>query len=189
MNPTAFPSRQRGVTLIVALILLAIMSLMAVTTLRATVMQERMSANTFDRDLAFQAAEAGLRMGERQAEKWARESIDASTTACPSAKTDSGLYVNVNPAANCKPWEGSTSLWHEAKNDKYDADEGTLAFATSGLSLSPAYIVELISVHASCNPATPGAGDSQCKRFRVTATSDASGGRARVILQSIYATE
>jgi len=189
MNAPAFPRRQRGVTLIIALILLAIMSMLAATTLRSTLMQERMSANAYDRELAFQSAEAGLRLGERQAEKWAKTVGATASGACP-ARNEDGLYENINPPSTCIPlWENTaTNYWHSAENDTGDSTDGTLEFGSGSLSLSPSYIVELISVTAPCNPATP-AEDRNCKRFRVTARSDASDDRANVMLQTIYATE
>ncbi|MGD3191422.1 PilX N-terminal domain-containing pilus assembly protein [Xanthomonas citri pv. citri] len=58
------PLRQQGVSLVVVLILLLIMTLLGSAVLRSTVLEERMSANLVDRNLSFQAAEAALREGE-----------------------------------------------------------------------------------------------------------------------------
>jgi type IV pilus assembly protein PilX len=179
-------ARQSGVTLIVSMILLLVMSLLAITSLRGTVMQERMSANTYDRDLAFQTAEAGLRMGEYQAENWSTKNIPPPV-GCPASNPPTGLYINTSPMMACAPlWEEaapgkSGSYWHDAS-----LDSGDITMTKKGLSLTPYYIVELISSTAPCNPSTPAA-DQNCRRFRVTATSDADG-RAKVVLQSIYAT-
>jgi type IV pilus assembly protein PilX len=185
MNHVDSRRRQRGVTLIVSMILLMIMSLLAITSLRGTVMQERMSANTYDSDLAFQAAEAGLRLGERSAEEWAKAGISIPIIpVCPDPNS-TGRYINKNPELACpEPWIETIGepFWHAASTGE------TLQFADSGLSLAPQYIVELISVKAPCNPSTPAA-DQTCKRFRITAGSKDANGRARVVLQSIYATE
>ncbi|MDR2209337.1 MAG: hypothetical protein LBE22_10250 [Azoarcus sp.] len=178
---------QRGASLIIAMILLLVMSLVAAASLRSTLMQERMSSNTYDRDLAFQSAEAGLRMGERQAEK-------ADLTAlsgCQSPKPSTGLYRNTDPALCPQPlWEGpapgaSGSYWHDAQND---AGSDDISFSSNNLSLAPYYIVELISEKAPCQINAPDS-DRNCKRFRVTASSRAAEGRSQVILQSIYATQ
>lgn len=56
--------RQRGVVLIVALILLLVLTMIGVGVTQSTSLEERMAGNTRDKDLAFQAAEAGLRGGE-----------------------------------------------------------------------------------------------------------------------------
>ena len=58
------PRRQRGVALLVVLMLLLIMTLLGLASLRGSIMEERMSANLFDRSLMFQAAESALRQGE-----------------------------------------------------------------------------------------------------------------------------
>lgn len=60
----AAPTRQRGAALIISLIFLLLMTLIGVSSMQSTTLQERMAGNTRDRNLAFQAAEAGLRAGE-----------------------------------------------------------------------------------------------------------------------------
>lgn len=57
-------SAQRGVALVVALILLVVATLIGLSGVRGTNLQERMSANMYDRSLAFQRAEAALRAAE-----------------------------------------------------------------------------------------------------------------------------
>jgi type IV pilus assembly protein PilX len=184
---------QRGATLIIVLVLLLVMSLLAATSLRGTLMQERMSSNAYDRDLAFQSAEAGLRMGEHQVENWVKNGADmASLSDCKIRNTETGLYLNTNPAECPQPlWEVSEpgtsgSYWHDASGDA--GDDVTIGFSNDKLSLAPYYIVELIATNAPCQLNEPGTNTS-CRRFRVTASSRAAGGRARVVLQSIYATD
>lgn len=53
-------SAQAGVSLVVVLVLLLIMSLLGLAVLRGTLLEERMSANMYDRSLAFQQAESAL---------------------------------------------------------------------------------------------------------------------------------
>jgi len=55
---------QRGAALVISLIFLLVITIVAVAGTRSTTMQERMAGNTRDRNLAFQAAESGLREGE-----------------------------------------------------------------------------------------------------------------------------
>mgnify|MGYP001449037553 CR=1 FL=1 len=57
-------SHQRGVALIVALVLLLIVTVIGLASMRGTSLQERMSANMYDRSLAFQRSEAALRAAE-----------------------------------------------------------------------------------------------------------------------------
>ncbi|MEO6080400.1 MAG: PilX N-terminal domain-containing pilus assembly protein [Steroidobacteraceae bacterium] len=55
---------QRGVALVVALILLVVATLIGLAATRTTMLQEKMSGNTFDRSLAFQRTESALRAAE-----------------------------------------------------------------------------------------------------------------------------
>lgn len=58
------PAGQRGVALAITLVLLLLATLIGLAGIRNTSLQERMSANMYDRSLAFQRAEAGLRAAE-----------------------------------------------------------------------------------------------------------------------------
>lgn len=75
---------QGGTTLVVALILLLVVTLVAVAGMQNTVLQERMAGNLYDRNLAFQQAEAGLRDAQRQIPAIAGAPIDAGTQFSPS---------------------------------------------------------------------------------------------------------
>ncbi|MCC7096074.1 MAG: hypothetical protein IT472_02685 [Thermomonas sp.] len=57
----AYRGHQQGVSLLVVLVLLIVMSVLGIAVLRSSAMQERMAANLYDRSLAFQAAETALR--------------------------------------------------------------------------------------------------------------------------------
>jgi type IV pilus assembly protein PilX len=56
--------KQRGVALVVALVLLVVATLIGLAASRSTMLQERMSGNSFDRSLAFQRSESALRAAE-----------------------------------------------------------------------------------------------------------------------------
>jgi type IV pilus assembly protein PilX len=55
---------QRGIALVVALILLVVITLVGLAAVRGTIMQQKMTANFYDRQIAFQATEAALRQAE-----------------------------------------------------------------------------------------------------------------------------
>jgi len=57
--------KERGAVLIVSLLLLLVMTVLALGASQSTRLQERMAGSMRSQDLAFQAAEAGLRAGER----------------------------------------------------------------------------------------------------------------------------
>ncbi|WP_417667597.1 pilus assembly PilX family protein [Pseudidiomarina sp.] len=60
--------RMRGATLVVALIMLILIAIIGFGAMQTTTMEEKMSGNLRDKNISFQAAEAGLR--EREA--WLR---------------------------------------------------------------------------------------------------------------------
>jgi type IV pilus assembly protein PilX len=55
------PSQQQGVVLIFALIMLVLISMVSISMVRSTTMDERMAGGARDRNKAFQAAEYALR--------------------------------------------------------------------------------------------------------------------------------
>lgn len=55
---------QHGAALVISLIFLLVITIVAVASMRSTMLQERMAGNTRDRNLALQAAESGLREAE-----------------------------------------------------------------------------------------------------------------------------
>lgn len=55
---------QRGAVLIISLIFLLLMTIIGVTSMQTTSMQERMAGNTRDMNFAFQAGELALRQAE-----------------------------------------------------------------------------------------------------------------------------
>lgn len=82
MEPESRPvfpcHRQQGSALIAGLVLLLVITMIAVTGMRNTLLQERMTGNMLDRNLAFQAAEAALRHGQMNLDpNEAAEPVDA----------------------------------------------------------------------------------------------------------------
>lgn len=55
---------QRGATLIIALVMLLLISLLAIGGMQGSLMQERMASNAHDSAISFQASETALRQGE-----------------------------------------------------------------------------------------------------------------------------
>lgn len=95
--------KQRGAVLIVSLIFLLILSLIGVSSMQGTSMQELMSGNLRDQYIAFNAAEAALLEGESQANtQYTAGTFDQDTAingnyaasfALPSAPTWNAEYV------------------------------------------------------------------------------------------------
>lgn len=156
---------ERGAALIVALVFLVALTLLGVSSMRTTTLQQRMAGNTRDSNLAFQAAESGLREAERF--------LEQSTLRAFSG--NSGLLQRQYDA-------GAASFW-----TTYDWDNASFtAAALPGIAEPPRYVIEAL-------PPVPGDGDSlrfgalpDSEFYRVT--SRAVGGTTDTvrILQSTY---
>jgi len=93
---------QRGVALVVSLILLVVALLIGLASARGALLQERMSSNMYDRSLAFQRAEASLRAAESAVTSdWkiaGLSGVDCSPTValCPNVPTSTFTATNAN---------------------------------------------------------------------------------------------
>ena len=64
VGSTSTRSRQGGAVLAVSLLLLLVITLIAVSSMQGTVLEEKMAGNSLDRNLAFQSAESAVREAE-----------------------------------------------------------------------------------------------------------------------------
>lgn len=133
----AIKSGQRGMTLVIALIFLLILTLLGVTAMQSTVVEERIAGNTRDRDVAFQSAEAGLRAGEAY----------LTANACSpgitfGAPPNAGLINNVGGAAATVQY-GSSDYWMSQPWDATDSIASGTALA--GVVTPARYVIELVS--------------------------------------------
>lgn len=189
-------NRQTGAVLIVALIILVILTMLGVAGVRGVALEERMTSNTLDRNLAFQVAEAALREGERVAleqAKTANVGFPASASTCDSPECSGGLCKPLPQDCDTPLWfqeapptaldaDPAPSIWQVVT----DGDDSTLLADLSTLQsdFAPAFIVEHLGNTFPANPAKPQQA-LIAKRYRITATSGGEG-RAVVMLQSIY---
>jgi type IV pilus assembly protein PilX len=84
--------KQEGFVLVVALILLAIVSLLAANGMGVTTMNERMAGNYMDRGRAQAAAEQAL----TQAQDILRANADACLLGCTGAVTHGSITANIS---------------------------------------------------------------------------------------------
>jgi type IV pilus assembly protein PilX len=173
-----FQSQQRGVVLIISLIMLVIMTIIGLTGVRLVSTQERMVGYTYDRAVAFQATEAALREIEAL--------IDLANQPAPAAGANCALapagakQLNICglPAANTTP------RW---KDTSFNSWQNASAIKIGSIEINPQYFVEYLGNNFPCdlNDTTP---DPRCRRYRITARSAPDAERAAVVLQSIYGT-
>jgi type IV pilus assembly protein PilX len=141
-------SRERGVSLVVALIFLIILTILGLTAMRVATMEERMSGNSRDRSLAFQAAEAALRDAESDIECKKFGTRPKPRGACISGMTGAdavctdGLCCNLSGLVCIEPTVpvyNNKSLT-AAPSVKYG--DATGASPLVGLPLPPRYLIE-----------------------------------------------
>ncbi|QDL54235.1 pilus assembly PilX family protein [Rhodoferax aquaticus] len=165
---------EKGVTLVISLIILAIMTLLGIATIRQITAEERLTSNMYDRNLALQATEAALKEIETLVE---------SEKPTPAAGANCAKIGKINV---CGITTASTNArWLDTA---FTGWENASTVGSGSLAITPKYFVEYLGNTFSCRP-----GDSSdpynCRRYRITAQTDGGTGRATVMLQSIYATE
>lgn len=161
--------QQTGIALVVALILLVIMTLLGLGAMRSVTLEEKMAANTFDRSVSFQAAEAALREAESL--------LDIASPPTPAAGTACSAGICGAPAVT------GTPRWLDSAFTGWQA---ATAVVSGPLTVTPEYFIEYLGDTFPCQP-NDLAGAVDCKRYRVTVRSNAGTDRAAVMLQSIYA--
>lgn len=170
--------KQQGMVLIVALIILMAMTILGVSSMTTTSLEERMAANTRDRHVAFQAAEATLREGERYVQGSAMNPASFNT-ACTNGLCDCDP-LNFTNAACPEYWTDTTlNVWNTS--GKYR----TYTNQFSGTSQAGKYIIEFVgNVCPSDTSCTPTPADPQM--FRITAVGYGQTPNSKVMLQSTY---
>lgn len=123
---------QKGVTLIVALIFMTVLTLFVSAGARSTLMQERMSGYSWEQSMAFQVAEYALRQGELKV------ATIPNASSLPDACTDGLCQMGEMP-----DWS-STTTWSSASSSTYRTVTLPDAWAnlSPALADNPKYIVE-----------------------------------------------
>ena len=173
---TMYRRGQRGVALVVVLLLLLVITILGLASLRGTLLQERMSANTADRGRVFQVAEGAL----REAEQFA-----STRTGVPAAGCAGGVCGE--STTGVPPWSAA-GFW---------ASGVTRAATAVVAGVTSSYILEY---RGSGGLGAGGGGGSDCTtcgdvdavqpagntvQYRITVRSVADTG-AEVILQSAF---
>ncbi len=163
-----FP-RQRGSTLVISLMILIVMTLIGLTGITSSTMEEKMAGNTRDQALAFQAAEAALRDGEA----YYRDVIDTET----AFNDADGLYKD----ADHDPFSSAT--WSDAM---------TYSGTISDVASQPRYIIERVGPvtigesNEGLEIKSYGEGVGRPTAARITAQATGGTTNTQVILQSYY---
>lgn len=171
MNRQAIQT-QRGMVLVVTLVLMLVITIVATASMTATTMQERIAGNTRDAIAAFQAAEAAIRKGEDVLEG---ASIGAFTGS-------NGRYEICSSSTDTR-----TACQKPAWSDRTSSGWVTVAGSIAHVAKQPEYIIERYT-----NIANPSAVlDADKPRdtyefYRVTARGYGVSDKSIAVLQSTY---
>jgi type IV pilus assembly protein PilX len=199
------PRGQRGAILIISLMFLVVLTMLALTTMGGITLEERMSGQYRDLNMAFQAAESGLRDAERDI--WGA----GTATATPRAPTISGRtgFGDGNDAPNgtCTNNTNTTYGWglcyapatgphpqflnvdlSAASTIAVPYGKYTGATPLQYVSSQPRYIIEAIWKDISPTPTlqslSPVAGVTNY--YRITSQGSGVNPNTRVTLQEMY---
>ena len=157
---------ERGVVLVIALIMLVMITMIGVSTMQTTTQEERMAGNTRDRSKAFLAAEAAVQFCLAKAK--------AGTAALAAA----GI-TSLTPSTTATPqWDdaGTTNGWTNSNSIEVDIGTTGTSLSTQGTEVTknkPRCMVE----------------DLTNNSYRVTGRATGGSADTVVMLQATYTTE
>lgn len=161
---------QRGIVLVISLIMLLVMTLIGVSAMNASMVAEKMAGNSRDVELAFQAAETGLRYGET----WIANQI-----AEPEAKANGSSQVwtleGIGTGITTK-----NQAWWMTNAVAYTS-------AISNVKTAPRIVIEYTAFVPDDLLVGSGNGSEGLTYYRVTSRGTGGSDQSRVLLQSTTA--
>lgn len=178
-NLKAAPIKQQGAILIFCLVFMAVLTLLGVSGMESTVLEERMAGNMRDYSLAFQAAESALQDGEN----WLNQQV-----VLPLQSGDGSTRVwaenSMDPSASDTNywWDDPelTDAWWDNNADELDGFDN--------LATQPQYIIEEYHTATSGQSIAIGNGETTMQRVfhRITARGVGITSSSEVFLQSTF---
>lgn len=173
---TAPKRRQRGLVLITSLLFLLMLTIIGITALSTTTLEEKMAGNTRDLNIAFQAAEAALRDAENWLAQQSSEPTAVSTCASPPCDV---WQSNVLPDLSTQ-----TDSWWQANAREYRTS-GTREITEAGAD--PRHVIEFLKTVSDTlrrgHEYAPEPGNSY---YRVTARGTGGTSTAQAVVQSTF---
>ena len=180
--PFNSPYTQKGVVLMVGLIMVLLITIVSLAAVRGTGLQESMAGNMRDRNVAFQAAESALRAGE------ARLGLDVKVLPDFNCTEGNCLYFAYVDGVGFQP-QKAVELWDKTKWEEHSSE---IDLALSGVAQKPRVILEAMGEDtyacAANSGSAIGVGGSfeRCFPFRVTARGYGASANTVVIVQSSF---
>ncbi len=174
-----------GSVLLVSLVLLLVMTVTGLTGVKMATLDEKVSGNYQNQQMAFYAAEAALKEAEQfiASNRFARSDFTAS---CANGFCFSGS--DVDEVGSCDP--GSAEPWQTGSLWSASGQHRTTSVSISGIPAQAKYIIEFrcfIPKEPSGPLPDPANRWDWAEFYRITALATGGSGDARVMLQSSYA--
>lgn len=172
------PCRETGMVLIIALILLLVLTILGLAAVQSTALEEKMTGNTRNHQMAFQATEAALRAGE-----------DGLKQA---------IYTNFNNSSGLYEYDANNgNIWESSSNGclancvSWSSASSVIAFPNPipGISQPPVFVIEQMppQPNPGQNLAQQSYGDTPTiQLFRITALGTGGDSKTQVMLQSTF---
>lgn len=191
-NQKYYSAKQRGATLIIALVLLLVVTIIGVAGMKTTAVEEKMSGSFRDHQLSFESAEQALLEGENFIET--TDFVFANYTAsCSNGLCFTGAWDSANPNASCNLNSTGTDVWVKTSGTNYWNNSRTVSDVLAGVGQPPQYMIEFLchaptSTSTTLPPYVAGTGweAQHGLLFRITALGTGGSNKARVMLQSTY---
>jgi type IV pilus assembly protein PilX len=181
-SQTRHSLQQRGAALITSLIILLVLTVLGVSAMSTSSLEELMAGNLRDQNLSFQAAEAALKDGERYIDSWG-----GTPPAATSSGTNSGVYSRDEFGLYEYTAFDTTNLWSNAVATTYGADTGVAISNLGDVQALPMYIIEeedFVAKDASFKAQTQREG---AYYYRVTSRGVGASSNAVTLLQTTVA--
>lgn len=177
--------KQSGMVLLVGLVMVLLITIVGMAAIRGTGLQESMAGNMRDRNIAFQAAESALRVGE---------AIVAPESTLPSFSCNKGSGV-CEDISDGSP-EKSVIFWGSADWSAEVSVAKVVDLGMANLYASPSYLVERLSLPITSHAASEGSGigvgslqnvaGAVADPFRITSRGVGITPDSVVVVQSTY---
>lgn len=194
-RPNSRLNNQQGGTLVIALVILLVMSIVGVSNMQSSTMQERMAANNRQKSVAKYAAESALNV----AEIWLDTNL-TGRSALSQFDGNGGLYSAVRISASLAATPHTNDI-----SDLTDASEWGNTTASSGtiigdhlVSRQPQYVIEYIgrdyrgvadgAANTDDLSGSAAGADTDPLFFRITAIGWGKDSKVYTVLESIYRT-
>lgn len=165
---------ETGAVLVVSLLFLLLLTLIGVTGMQVTSLEEKMSGNMRDRNLAFQAAETALRDGEMYLTQPVLPAFNCTTA---------GLYRYND--LNCDGTFEDLQIWDNDWSSLSKVSYTNYSYLANTDS-APAYIIEEMPAVAESGDSLEAGVAKDAQYYRVTARGTGGTSAAVVMVQSLY---